>query len=77
MDRAMKLINAALIKGDHSILESSFEEPVNGAGLLTNDKSHEQMAADAAEQINVNFTEALSVARHLHYQLEQAQGTLQ
>jgi 2-C-methyl-D-erythritol 4-phosphate cytidylyltransferase len=49
---------------------------VNAAGLLKNGKLHEQSAADAAEQINVNLTGALNVARHAHFWLEQTQGSL-
>jgi 2-C-methyl-D-erythritol 4-phosphate cytidylyltransferase len=49
---------------------------VNAAGLLKNGKLHEQTAADAAEQINVNLTGALNVARQAHFWLEQTQGSL-
>jgi 2-C-methyl-D-erythritol 4-phosphate cytidylyltransferase len=49
---------------------------VNAAGLLKNGKLHEQSAADAAEQINVNLTGALNVARQAHFWLEQTQGSL-
>ena len=49
---------------------------VNAAGLLKNGKLHEQTAADASEQINVNLTGALNVARQAHFWLEQTQGSL-
>jgi 2-C-methyl-D-erythritol 4-phosphate cytidylyltransferase len=49
---------------------------VNAAGLLKNGKLHEQTAADAAEQININLIGALNVARQAHFWLEQTQGSL-
>jgi 2-C-methyl-D-erythritol 4-phosphate cytidylyltransferase len=49
---------------------------VNAAGLLKKGKLHEQTAADATEQINVNLTGALNVARQAHFWLEQTQGSL-
>ena len=49
---------------------------VNAAGLLKNGKLHEQTAADAAEQVNVNLTGALNVARQAHFWLEQTHGSL-
>jgi ribitol-5-phosphate 2-dehydrogenase (NADP+) / D-ribitol-5-phosphate cytidylyltransferase len=49
---------------------------VNAAGLLKNGKLHEQTAADAADQININLTGALNVARLAHFWLEQTQGSL-
>jgi 2-C-methyl-D-erythritol 4-phosphate cytidylyltransferase len=49
---------------------------VNAAGLLKNGKLHEQTAADAAEQINVNLTGALNVARQAHFWLKQTHGSL-
>lgn len=49
---------------------------VNAAGLLKNGKLHEQTAADAAEQININLTGALNVARLAHFWLAQTQGSL-
>jgi 2-C-methyl-D-erythritol 4-phosphate cytidylyltransferase len=49
---------------------------VNAAGLLKNGKLHEQTAADAAEQININLTGALNVARQAHFWLEKTQGSL-
>lgn len=49
---------------------------VNAAGLLKNCKLHEQTAADAAQQINVNFVGVLNVARLAHFWLEQTQGSL-
>jgi 2-C-methyl-D-erythritol 4-phosphate cytidylyltransferase len=49
---------------------------VNAAGLLKNGKLHEQTASDAAEQINVNLTGALNVARQAHFWLVQTKGSL-
>jgi 2-C-methyl-D-erythritol 4-phosphate cytidylyltransferase len=49
---------------------------VNAAGVLKNGKVHEQTAADTAEQININLTGALNVARLAHFWLEQSQGSL-
>ena len=49
---------------------------VNAAGLLKSGKLHEQTAADAAEQININLIGALNVARLAHFWLKQTQGSL-
>jgi 2-C-methyl-D-erythritol 4-phosphate cytidylyltransferase len=49
---------------------------VNAAGVLKNGKVHEQTAADTAEQININLTGALNVARLAHFWLKQTQGLL-
>jgi ribitol-5-phosphate 2-dehydrogenase (NADP+) / D-ribitol-5-phosphate cytidylyltransferase len=49
---------------------------VNAAGLLKSGKFHEQTAADAAEQININLLGALNVARQAHGWLEQTHGSL-
>lgn len=49
---------------------------VNAAGILKNGKVHEQTAADTAEQININFTGALNVARLAHFWLARTQGSL-
>lgn len=49
---------------------------VNAAGLLKNGKLHEQSAADVSEQININLTGALNVARHAHAWLRDSGGSL-
>ena len=49
---------------------------VNAAGMLKNGKLHEQTAADTAEQVNINLTGALNVARLAHFWLEETQGSL-
>ena len=49
---------------------------VNAAGFLKSGKLHEQSASDAADQININLTGALNVARHSHAWLSQSRGTL-
>lgn len=49
---------------------------VNAAGLLRNGKLHELSAADVSEQININLTGALNVARHAHHWLKQSKGSL-
>lgn len=49
---------------------------VNAAGLLRNGLLCEQDGADIAEQVAINFTGALNVARHAYAWLKQSQGTL-
>jgi 2-C-methyl-D-erythritol 4-phosphate cytidylyltransferase len=49
---------------------------VNAAGLLRNGLLSEQDGADIEEQVAINFTGALNVARHAYGWLKQSQGTL-
>ena len=49
---------------------------VNAAGLLRNGLLSEQSGANIAEQVAINFTGALNVARLAHAWLKQSQGSL-
>jgi len=49
---------------------------VNAAGLLRNGLLCEQNGTDIAEQVAINFTGALNIARHAYAWLKQSQGTL-
>jgi len=69
---------ADVAKAMREVVESlgGLDVVVNAAGLLRNGLLCEQNGADIAEQVAINFTGALNVARQAYSWLKQSQGTL-
>lgn len=61
---------------DVAELHGGLDVVVNAAGLLRNGLLCEQSGGDIADQVAINFTGALNVARHAHAWLKQTQGSL-